>query len=307
MAVLVLLGLVGFGAQLINTSLGMGYGVTSTTFLLALGTSPALASATVNFSQVGSQLVSGIAHWRFGNVDWRIVWRIGVPGAAGAFVGAILLSWLSTEAARPLMSGILLGLGLYILVRFTVRGTPRGNLGKPLRSSFLAPLGLVGGFLNSTGGGGSGPVITSALLASGRAEPRTAIGSMSASEFAIVVAGSAGFVLGLGFGDIDLRWVAAMLVGGVLSAPLAAWLTRHIPGRMLGSLAGGLIVMTNVRTLFHTGTVTAPAAVQVSTYVVVGVLWAAAVAWSARAHQMELRADATAAAEPVASAARPAS
>jgi uncharacterized protein len=300
MPVLVLLGLVGFGAQLINSSLGMGYGVTSTTFLLALGTSPALASATVNFSQVGSQLVSGIAHWRFGNVDWRIVWRIGLPGAAGAFAGATLLSWLSTETARPLMSGILLGLGTYILVRFTLRGTPRGNLGKPLRATFLGPLGFVGGFLNSTGGGGSGPVITSALLASGRAEPRTAIGSMSASEFAIVVAGSAGFVVGLGLADIDLRWVGAMLVGGVLAAPLAAWLTRHIPGRMLGSLAGGLIVVTNVRTLFLTGTVSVPPAVQVSAYAVLGLAWAAAVGWSARAHRAERRlAAAELAGEPV--------
>jgi uncharacterized membrane protein YfcA len=296
MPVLVLLSLVGFGAQLINSSLGMGYGVTSTTFLLALGTTPAVASATVNFSQVGSQLVSGIAHWRFGNVDWRIVWRIGLPGAVGAFAGATLLTWLSTETARPLMSGILLALGTYILVRFTLRGTPRGNLGKPLRANFLAPLGFVGGFLNSTGGGGSGPVITSGLLASGRAEPRTAIGSMSVSEFAIVVAGSAGFVVGLGFSDIDLRWVGAMLVGGVLAAPLAAWLTRHIPGRMLGSLAGGLIVVTNVRTLFHTGSVAASPAVQVVTFVVLGLLWAAAVAWSARAHRLAQRA---AASEPV--------
>jgi hypothetical protein len=289
MPVLVLLGLVGFGAQLINSSLGMGYGVTSATFLLALGTSPALASATVNFSQVGSQLVSGIAHWRFGNVDWRIVWRVGLPGAAGAFAGATFLSWLSTEAARPLMSGILLGLGIYLLVRFTVRGTPAGRLGRPLRSRFLAPLGLVGGFLNSTGGGGSGPVVMSALLASGRIEPRKAIGSISAAEFAIVVAGSAGFLLGLGLAGVNLPWVAVMLAGGVVAAPPAAWLARHIPPRMLGSLVGGLIVTTNLRTLFHTGTVSVSPAGQVVTYAAVGLCWAAAIGWSARAHRVARR------------------
>jgi len=298
MPTLLLLALVGFGAQAINSSLGMGYGVTSTTALLALGTTPALASATVNFSQVGSQLVSGLAHWRFGNVDWRIVWRIGLPGAAGAFVGATFLSWLSTEAAGPLMSGILLVLGSYILVRFTVRGTPRGNLGKPLRSAFLAPLGLVGGFLNSTGGGGWGPVGTSALLASGRTEPRTVVGSISAAEFAVVVAGSAGFLVGLGLGGVNLSWVGVMLAGGVVAAPVAAWLARHIPPRMLGSLVGGLIVVTNVRTLLHLEGVSASLAAEIITLVAVGLVWVAAVGWSARAHRAE-RAAAAATAVPV--------
>lgn len=294
MPVLVLLGLVGFGAQLINSSLGMGYGVSATTFLLALGTTPALAAATVNLSQVGSQLVSGLAHWRFGNVDWGIVWRIALPGAAGAFAGATFLSRLSVAVAGPLMASILLALGSYILVRFTVRGTPRDTGGRPLRSRFLAPLGLVGGFMNSTGGGGWGPVGTTALLASGRVPPRKVIGSISAAEFVVVLAGSAGFVVGLGLSGIDLGWVAVLLAGGVLAAPLAAWLARHIPSRMLGSLVGGLIVVTNLRTLFHTGVVSASPAAQVAAFTVLGLVWAGAVAWSARAHRAA-RADATAA------------
>jgi hypothetical protein len=289
MATLVLLGLVGFGAQLINGSLGMGYGVSSTTLLLALGTTPALASATVNFSQVGSQLVSGVAHWRFGNVDWKVTRRVALPGAAGAFVGATFLSWLSTEAAAPMMSAILLGLGVYILVRFTLRGTPRGNLGKPLRSRFLAPLGFVGGFLNSSGGGGSGPVLTSALLASGRLEPRKVIGSISTAEFAIVVAGSAGFLLGLGLTGIRLPWVAVMLAGGVVAAPIAAWLARHVPARMLGSLVGGLVVVTNVRTLLAGGGMDVSLAGQIATFVALGAVWAGAIGWSARAHRADRR------------------
>src|ERR671917_648667 len=180
---LVLMALVGLGAQLVDGSLGMAYGVTSTTLLLAIGTNPAAASATVHLAEIGTTLVSGAAHWRFGNVDWKVVAKIGIPGAVGAFAGATFLSNLSTETAAPLMSIILLALGVYILIRFTTFGLPKGRLGLPLRKRFLAPLGLVAGFVDSTGGGGWGPVGTPAILASGRMEPRKVIGSIDTSEF----------------------------------------------------------------------------------------------------------------------------
>lgn len=178
MRTLVLLALVGLGAQLVDGSLGMAYGVTSTTLLLAIGTNPAAASATVHLAEIGTTLASGAAHWRFGNVDWRVVLRIGVPGAIGAFAGATFLSWISTEIAKPVMSLLLLGLGLYVLLRFTFQGLRSDQLGKPLRRRFLTPLGLVAGFMDATGGGGWGPVGTPAILASGRLEPRKVVGSI---------------------------------------------------------------------------------------------------------------------------------
>lgn len=285
MPMLLVLGLVGFGGQLINSSLGMGYGVTSASALLLIGTVPALASATVNFSQVGSQLVSGYAHWRFGNVDWAVVKRIALPGAGGAFAGATFLSWLAVEVARPLMAIILLTLGVFILVRFTIWGTARGNLGKPIRTGLLTPVGLVGGFMNSTGGGGWGPIGTSALLATGRLEPRMVIGSISAAEFLVVLAGSVGFLVGLGLAGINFGWVLVMLAGGVLAAPIAAWLARHIPGRMLGSLAGGLIAVINLRNLFQSGWIEIAPAAQVVAMAAAVIGWAGAVAYSAMAHR----------------------
>ena len=112
MKTLVLLALVGLGAQLVDGSLGMAYGVTSTTLLLAIGTNPAAASATVHFAEIGTSLMSGLAHWKFGNVDWKVVAKVGVPGAVGAFIGANVLSSLSTEVAAPVMSLILLALGV---------------------------------------------------------------------------------------------------------------------------------------------------------------------------------------------------
>jgi uncharacterized membrane protein YfcA len=277
---LLLLALVGLGAQLVDGSLGMAYGVTSTTLLLAIGTNPAAASATVHLAEIGTTLMSGLSHWKFGNVDWKVVAKIGIPGAVGAFAGATFLSSLSTETAAPLMAIILLTLGIYILVRFTAFGLPKGNLGKPLRKRFLAPLGLFGGFVDSTGGGGWGPVGTPAILASGRLEPRKTIGSVDTSEFLVAVAASIGFIIGIGDEGVNYAWVAALLIGGLIAAPVAAWLVRHIPPRVLGSLVGGVIVLTNSRSLLRSDWIDASDGVRYTFYAVIYALWAAAIAYS---------------------------
>jgi hypothetical protein len=284
---LVLLALVGLGAQLVDGSLGMAYGVTSTTLLLAIGTNPAAASATVHFAEIGTSLMSGLAHWRFGNVDWKVVAKIGVPGAVGAFVGANVLAGLSTELAAPVMSLILLTLGAYILVRFTLRGVDRRHLGKPMRKRFLAPLGLLAGFVDATGGGGWGPVGTPAILASGRMEPRKVIGSIDTSEFLVAVAASLGFLLALGSQGVDGTWALGLLAGGLVAAPIAAWLVRHIPPRMLGSLVGGMILLTNTRTLLMSEWIDAPGPVRTAVYVVLVAIWALAVVHSFREYRKD--------------------
>ncbi|WP_030156339.1 sulfite exporter TauE/SafE family protein [Glycomyces sp. NRRL B-16210] len=287
MRTLVLLGLVGLVAQLVDGSLGMAYGVTSTTLLLAIGTNPASASATVHLAEIGTTLASGASHWKFGNVDWKVVVKIGIPGAIGAFAGATFLSWLSTELAGPIMSIILLSLGLYLLIRFTVRGLDRRNLGKPLRKRFLTPLGLVGGFLDATGGGGWGPVGTPALLASGRIEPRKVIGSIDTSEFLVALAASIGFLVGIGSAGINFAWVGVLLAGGLIAAPIAAWLVRHIPPRVLGSAVGGVIILTNSRTLLNSDWVGAPTSIAIGVYIALAIVWIAAVAYSVRRHLAE--------------------
>lgn len=285
---LLLLAIVGLGAQLVDGSLGMAYGVTSTTLLLAIGTNPAAASATVHLAEIGTTLVSGMSHWRFANVDWGVVWKIGIPGAIGAFAGATFLSSLSslsTETAAPLMAIILLALGAYVLLRFTLAGLPKGHLGKPLRKRFLTPLGALAGFVDSTGGGGWGPVGTPAILASGRLEPRKTIGSIDTSEFLVAVAASIGFIVGIGSEGVNYSWVVALLIGGIVAAPIAAWLVRHIPPRVLGSLAGGLIILTNTRTLLKSDWIGASDGTRNIFYIVIFALWVAAVAYSFSAYR----------------------
>ncbi|SDT24305.1 hypothetical protein SAMN04488543_3423 [Friedmanniella luteola] len=244
---LLVLALVGFGAQLVDGSLGMGYGVTSSTLLVLAGLTPAAASASVHFSELGTNLASGVSHWRLRNVDWRVVARIAGPGAVGAFLGATVLSSLSTEAAAPAMAAILAALGLYIIVRFVLGVRP--TLKKALTLKFLAPLGLFAGFVDATGGGGWGPVATPALLVDGRMAPRKVIGSVDTSEFAVSVAASLGFLVGLGTAGINWGFALVLLAGGLVAAPLAAHLVRVAPAHLLGVAVGGLILLTNSRTL----------------------------------------------------------
>jgi uncharacterized membrane protein YfcA len=245
---LIVVAVVGVLAQLVDGALGMAYGVTSTTLLVAVAAlSPAAASAAVHFSELGTTAVSGFAHWRLNNVDWRVVGRIALPGAIGAFLGATVLSRLSTETAAPVMSGILIALGIYILVRFVLGIKPR--IRRPMTIKFLAPLGLFAGFVDATGGGGWGPVGTPTLLADGRMEPRKVIGSIDTSEFAVALAASIGFLLGLGSAGIHWGYALALLIGGVIAAPLAAYLVRIAPAHLLGVAVAGVIMLTNSRTI----------------------------------------------------------
>ena len=264
---LVLLALVGLAAQLVDGSLGMGYGMTSSSLLLLAGLSPALAS--------------GASHWKLGNTDPRLVVRLGLPGAVGAFGGATVLSHLSTRAATPVTASLLILLGTYVLGRFALR-PPKGSGSRrsPHGRRLLVPLGLVGGFVDATGGGGWGPVVTTTLLTGGRTAPRTVVGSVGASEFLVTVAASAGFLTGLGTAGISLGIVLTLLAGGLVAAPISAWLVSRLPGAVLGTAVGGLILATNLRVLLSWAETSARTGVMV--YGVLGVIWAAFLALAVR-------------------------
>ncbi|WP_327038451.1 sulfite exporter TauE/SafE family protein [Micromonospora maris] len=276
---LLVIALVGLAAQLVDGALGMAYGLTSSTLLLLVGVAPAAASASVHLAEIGTTLAAGTAHWRFGNVDWRVVTRIAIPGAVGAFAGATFLSSLSTEAAAPWMAAILFTLGAYLLVRFS-RPLRRNPAAGRLRGRFLGPLGLVAGFVDATGGGGWGPVATPALLVSGRMEPRKVIGSVDTSEFLVAVSASLGFLIGLGTEGFLLPIVLALLIGGLIAAPIAAWLVRIVPAQMLGAAVGGVIVLTNARILMRTAEL--EGSLPVLVYVLLAAGWVTALVLAVR-------------------------
>ncbi|WP_205472775.1 sulfite exporter TauE/SafE family protein [Nocardioides sp. SYSU D00038] len=293
---LIVLGFVGLLAQLIDGSLGMAYGVTSSTLLLAAGVAPAAASAAVHFSEIGTSLVSGFSHHKLGNVDWRTVSILAVPGFVGAFAGATLLSNLDGDTAKPWVAGILLGLGIYVIWRFLVLGGRRPTFKSRPSAGFLAPMGVVGGALDAIGGGGWGPVGTTTLLSSGRLEPRKVVGSIDTSEFVVAVGGSLGFILALGSQGIEWAYAGALLAGGVVAAPIAAWLVRKLAARVLGVAAGGLIVLTNSKTIAEALGATGELVAVIAS--VVGVLWIAGIVWAVRQERLARALEAAGTTEP---------
>ena len=283
MHTLIILVVVGFVAQLIDGALGMAYGVSSTTLLLAAGISPAAASASVHFAEIATTAASGAAHWRFGNVDWRVVRTMAIPGFVGAFAGAVLLTSLSAEVAKPFMAIILTGLGVVVLLRFAFGTTARARQRRTVARIFLAPLGLFGGFMDAAGGGGWGPIGTPTLLASGRMEPRKVVGSIDTSEFLVALGASAGFLIALGSSELSWAWVGALVAGGLAAAPLAAWLVRRLAPRVLGTSVGGLIILTNAKTLGEATGLPAPQLIAI--YAAVTAVWVAAIVIAVRAER----------------------
>lgn len=283
--------LIGFFAQLVDGSLGMAYGVTSTSLLLFFGIAPAIASASVHMAEVITTAASGISHIRFGNVDKKTVYRLIVPGMVGAFIGACFLSNLPGDIIKPYIAIFLAGLGVYIFLRFLfVDSRQLNNISNDQSPSkkLLVPLGFVAGFIDSTGGGGWGPVVTPSLITNNRLSPRKVIGSVDTSEFAIAAAATLGFVLSLGVEKFQWQWVLVLMLGGIVAAPIAAWLVRKIPSVILGVLVGGLIILTNLKTVLSTFEIGSPS-VQNMIYLSFSLVWVSAVGYTIYAHLQRIR------------------
>ncbi|MFS0889000.1 sulfite exporter TauE/SafE family protein [Peribacillus frigoritolerans] len=253
---LIIFAFIGFLAQLIDGSLGMAYGVTSTSLLLTFGIAPAVASASVHLSEVVTTAASGISHMKFGNVDRQALLKLIIPGSIGAFAGACFLSNLPGNVVKPYISIFLLILGVYVLFRFLIISNTRTEM-KSINISRKKSiiLGLIAGFADATGGGGWGPITTPVLLSQKGVPARKVVGTVDTSEFAIAVSATLGFLIALGWQDVNWFWVFALMAGGIIAAPIAAWIVTKLPSYLLGVLVGGFIILTNARTLINTWTI----------------------------------------------------
>lgn len=235
--------LVGFLAQMIDGALGMAYGVSSNTFLLSVGIPPATASASVHMAEVVTTGISGIAHWRLGNIDWKLVKRLLIPGVIGGVTGAYLLTSIPGDIIKPIVSAYLLVMGGVIIYKaFNLKEFKPKEHGRR-----VSLLGLVGGFFDAIGGGGWGPIVTTTLVARGK-EPRLAIGSVNFSEFFVTFSESVTFVLALSFSEY-WQIIAGLLVGGAIAAPIAAVLAKKLPVKALMIFVGVVIIILSIRTI----------------------------------------------------------
>ena len=235
--------LVGFLAQIIDGALGMAYGVTSTTVLLGIGLPPATASASVHAAEVFTTAVSGVSHFRFGNVDLALFKRLLIPGVVGGVLGAYVLTQVPGDVIKPIVAVYLAIMGVIILLR-----AMRSVKAREVRR-MAVPLGLAGGFMDAIGGGGWGPVVTSTLIARGK-EPRTSIGSVNLAEFFVTLAESITFVLTLALQLQHWRIIVGLLLGGVAAAPLAAFVCKKVPVKPMMIMVGTLIIVLSARTLY---------------------------------------------------------
>ncbi|MDB5696679.1 MAG: sulfite exporter TauE/SafE family protein [Sphingomonas bacterium] len=228
---------IGFAAQMVDGALGMAFGVIASTLMVGtLGVAPARASSAVHLVEMFTTAASGISHvWRR-NVDWPLFRRLVIPGAIGGVVGAYLLS-ISGDAARPFVMAYLTLIGLYLIYRAFRQPPP------PRQPRVVAPLGLVGGFLDAAGGGGWGPVVTSNLLIQGT-NPRTTIGTVNTAEFFLTTVISITFIFTLGWQAFTTATIG-VLIGGIAAAPLGAILVSRVRPRLLMGVVGVVLTLTS--------------------------------------------------------------
>lgn len=250
-AVLATFGLflaVGFFAQLVDGAVGMAYGVISSSVLLAFGVSPAQASATIHLAECFTTGASGASHMMHRNVDWRLFWRLAPAGVIGGVAGAYLLTAFNVIFIKAIVTAYLGALGLYMLSR-AVNGLGQ----EPPHLNHVVPLGVIGGFLDASGGGGWGPIVSSTLLGRGHA-PRYVIGSVNSAEFVVTISISLTFLGALLAGRLEIAGgatsagaaLAGLILGGVIAAPLAGYVTKIAPARLLLGAAALLVIGLSV-------------------------------------------------------------
>jgi len=239
---------VGFLAQLIDGAVGMAYGVISSSVLLAFGVPPAQASATIHAAECFTTGASGASHLAHRNIDWKLFWRLAPAGVVGGVIGAYLLTGFDATFIKAIVIAYLGVLGVVMLSR--ALRTPKEE---PPHLEHVVPLGVVGGFLDASGGGGWGPIVTSTLLGRGHT-PRYVIGSVNAAEFVVTVAISLTFLWTLFTGRFVLEGgvvaggaaLAGLIFGGLAAAPLAGYVTKIAPARWLLGGAAVLVMGLSV-------------------------------------------------------------
>ena len=233
--------IIGVMAQLVDGTLGMGYGATSTSFLISVGVPPAISSTGVHVAEMFTTGASAISHYKFKNINKKLVTYLLIPGVIGSVIGAYLLAdVIDGKVIKPFIAVYMIVLAVMIIVK----GLRNNNVKK--KTENLGILAIFGGFMDAVGGGGWGPIVTSTLIGRGR-DPRYTIGSVNAAEFAVSFASGITFLLFQGINGWQV--IAGLIVGGVVAAPFAAFFVNKVPRKTMTIVVGILIITLSLKTL----------------------------------------------------------
>ena len=237
--------LIGFGAEVVAGSMGMGYGVICTSLLLIMNVPPTVVSASIHSAEAFTSAAGTVSHWQLGNVNKKLVRALAIPAIIGAVIGALALSYVGERYAKITKPFIAL-YSMYLGIRILQNAFRKKETNEKKKKSNITVLGLVGGFIDSFGGGGWGPLVTGTFIKNGHT-PRFVIGSSTFAKCILTVASAITFIFTIGIHHWNI--VAGLLIGGIVTAPFSAMLTAKLPTQKMFIAVGVVVIICSLITI----------------------------------------------------------
>ena len=239
--------LVGFAAEIVAGSMGMGYGVICTTILLILNVPPPVISASIHSAESFTSAAGSISHWQLGNINKKLAKSLAIPAIIGAVVGALLLSYVGERYAK-ITKPFIAVYTMYLGIRILQNAFKKREINQKKKATKITALALIGGFIDSFGGGGWGPLVTGTFIKNGHT-PRYVIGSSTLAKCILTVASAVTFIFTIGIQHWNI--VAGLLIGGIVTAPFSAMLTAKLPTRKMFIAVGIVVIFCSLITIYR--------------------------------------------------------
>jgi uncharacterized protein len=239
--------LAGFFAEIVAGSMGMGYGVICTTILLILNVPPPVISASIHSAESFTSAAGTISHWQLGNVNKKLVKALAIPAVIGAVIGALALTYVGERYAKATKPFIAV-YSMYLGIRILQNAFKKKDDNQKKKATNITALGLLGGFIDSFGGGGWGPLVTGTFIKNGHT-PRYVIGSSTFAKCILTIASAITFIFTIGIHHWNI--VAGLLIGGIITAPFSATLTAKLPTKKMFVAVGVVVIFCSLITIYR--------------------------------------------------------
>jgi uncharacterized membrane protein YfcA len=239
--------LAGFFAEVVAGSMGMGYGVICTTILLILNVPPPVISASIHSAESFTSAAGSISHWQLGNMNKKLVKALAIPAIIGAVLGALALTYVGEKYAKVTKPFIAF-YSMYLGIRILQNAFKKKDENKKKKKINITTLGLIGGFIDSFGGGGWGPLVTGTFIKNGHT-PRYVIGSSTFAKCILTVVSAVTFIFTIGIHHWNI--VAGLLIGGIITAPFSAMLTSKLPVKKMFVAVGVVVIFCSLISIYR--------------------------------------------------------